>query len=104
MKTILKKNDTVVALTGKDKGKSGKVLRIDTEKSRVVVEKLNVVKRHRKPTQASPQGGIVEKELSIAISNVALMCKKCDKGVRVARKVLEDGSKVRICKKCGETI
>jgi large subunit ribosomal protein L24 len=104
MKTYLKKKDTVKVLTGRSKGKSGKILKFSPDKKRVFVEKLNMVKRHTKPTQANSQGGIIEKEASIAISNLALFCKKCDKGVRVGKKLLDDGSKVRVCKKCGEII
>lgn len=104
MNTYLKKNDNVIVLTGKDKGKSGKILKIFKEEGRVLVEKINLVKKHSRPTQANPQGGIIEKELPIAISNVALFCKKCEKGVRVGKKLLEDGSKVRYCKKCGEIL
>ncbi len=104
MNTYLKKNDNVIVLTGKDKGKSGKILKIFKDEGRVLVEKINLVKKHSRPTQANPQGGIIEKELPIAISNVALFCKKCEKGVRVGKKLLEDGSKVRYCKKCGEIL
>jgi len=104
MKTYLKKNDNVIVLTGKDKGKSGKILKLLKEEGKVLVEKINLVKKHSRPTQANPQGGIIEKELPIAISNVALFCKKCEKGVRIGKKLLEDGSKVRYCKKCGEIL
>lgn len=104
MKTYIKKNDTVICITGKDKGKSGKVLKVLNHKGKVLVEKINIVKKHQKPTQANPQGGIIEKELPISFSNVMLLCKKCEKGVRIGKKVLEDGSKVRYCKKCGEIL
>ncbi len=104
MKTFLKKNDMVIALTGKDKGKQGKVLKILKDDGKVLVEKLNIVKKHLRPTQANPQGGIIEKEMPISISNVALFCKKCERGVRIGKKILEDGSKVRYCKKCGEIL
>jgi large subunit ribosomal protein L24 len=95
----VKKNDIVQVLVGKDRGKTGKVLRIVHKTGRVVVEKINVVKRHTKPTGKAP-GGIVEKEGPIAASNVLLYCEKCGKGVRTARKSLENGKTVRSCRKC----
>ncbi|GAB4439260.1 MAG: 50S ribosomal protein L24 [bacterium] len=104
MNTYLKKNDTVIVLTGKDKGKTGKILKLLKDEGKVLVEKINLVKKHSRPTQSNPQGGIIEKELPIAISNVALLCKKCEKGVRIGKKILDDGSKVRYCKKCGEIL
>lgn len=104
MNTYLKKKDTIVVLAGKDKGKTGKILKLMKDEGRVLVEKINLVKKHSRPTQANPQGGITEKELPISISNVALLCKKCEKGVRIGKKVLDDGSKVRYCKKCGEIL
>lgn len=100
----IKKNDKVIILTGKDKGKIGAVLKVDSEKGRLIVEKVNVVKRHMKPNVKAPQGGIVEKEASIDISNVMLVCNKCTEATRLRMKVLEDGSKVRECKKCNEPI
>ena len=100
----IKKSDKVTILTGKDKGKIGAVLKVDPEKKRVVVEKVNVVKRHMKPNMKAPQGGIVEKEASIDISNVMLVCNKCAEATRLRMKVLADGSKVRECKKCNEAI
>ena len=100
----IKKNDKVIILTGKDKGKIGAVLKVDTEKERIVVEKANVVKRHMKPNIKAPQGGIVEKEVSIDISNVMLVCNKCAEATRLRMKVLADGSRVRECKKCNEPI
>lgn len=103
MNANIKKNDLVIVIAGKEKGKSGKVLKVLTKSSRVLVEKLNRVKRHKKPTQANPQGGISEKELGIHVSNVKLLCQKCNKGVRVGSKEVS-GKKVRVCKKCGETI
>jgi len=104
MSTYLKKDDMVITLVGKDKGKTGKILKVLRDKNKVVVEKINIVKRHIKPTQINPQGGIIEKEMPIDVSNVLLYCKKCQKGVRIGKKMLEDGSKVRVCKKCGEII
>jgi large subunit ribosomal protein L24 len=100
----VRRNDQVEVITGKDKGRVGKVLRVLRDANRVVVEKVNVVKRHTKPSMANQQGGILEKEAPIHVSNVMLICAKCTKAVRVGSKVLEDGSKERVCKKCGETI
>ncbi len=99
----LKKGDVVKVLAGKDKGKTGKILKTIPEKSRIVVEKINIIKRHKKPDQKS-RGGVVEKEGSLHVSKVALLCNKCNTGVRVRNKVLEDGKKVRICSKCNEVI
>jgi len=103
-KLNVKKNDTVVVLSGKDKGKSGKVLRVLAEKKRVLVESLNVVKRHTRPSQKNSEGGIIEKEASIDISNVQLICSSCNKPARTGQRILEDGSKVRYCKKCNEIV
>ena len=99
----LRKGDQVKVLAGKDKGKTGKVLTIISEKNRIVVEKVNLIKKHKRPDQRS-KGGIVEKEGSIHISNVGLLCSKCNKPVRIKSKVLEDGKKVRLCSKCNEVI
>ncbi len=103
LKFKIRKNDRVQVITGKDRGKVGKVLRVIPRKSRAIVEGVNIVKKHQKPTPGS-QGGIIEKEASIHISNLMLICPKCTDPVRVGYKILEDGSKVRICKKCGEVI
>ncbi|ROR01724.1 50S ribosomal protein L24 [Desulfosoma caldarium] len=100
----VKKNDTVMVIAGKEKGKSGKVLRILTKKDRAVVEKLNMVKRHMRPGPHSRQGGIVEKEAPIHISNLMVICSKCTDPTRVGYKILDDGRKARFCKKCGEII
>ncbi|HEY3353312.1 MAG TPA: 50S ribosomal protein L24 [Polyangia bacterium] len=98
----VRKGDTVVVVTGKEKGKRGKVLRILTKKDRVLVERVNMVKRHTKPSQKHPQGGIIEKEGSIEISNLQIYCPKCDAPRRTGVKVREDGKKQRTCRKCGE--
>ena len=98
----VRKGDTVVVVAGKEKGKRGKVLRILTKKERVLVERVNMVKRHTKPSQKHPQGGIIEKEGSIELSNVRLFCPKCDGPRRTGVKVREEGKKQRICRKCGE--
>src|SRR5574340_101687 len=95
----LKKGDTVQVVAGKEKGKSGKVLKVIADKQKVVIEKLNFVKRHQRP-DAKGKGGIVEKEGPIHISNVMFLCSKCETGVKIGHKVLEDKNKVRICRKC----
>ncbi|MDD5711477.1 MAG: 50S ribosomal protein L24 [Smithellaceae bacterium] len=99
----LKKGDTVKVIAGKEKGKSGKLLKVIAEKNRVIVEKLNLVKKHQRP-DAKGKGGIVEKESSLEASNVMLVCSKCDRGVRIGYRKLEDGKKVRVCKKCNEIL
>jgi len=99
----LKKGDMVKVIAGKDKGKTGKVLKIASGKDQVIVEKLNIIKRHKRP-DAKGKGGIVEKEGPINISNVMFLCNKCDTGVRVGFKILEDGGKTRVCKKCNEIL
>jgi large subunit ribosomal protein L24 len=100
----IKKNDKVIVLVGKEVGKIGTVLKVDSEKGRVLVEKVNMIKRHSKPSPKTGQGGIVEKEAPLNISNVMVVCDKCTEPTRVGKRVLEDGSKVRICRKCGETM
>ncbi|HOJ43051.1 MAG TPA: 50S ribosomal protein L24 [Syntrophorhabdaceae bacterium] len=99
----IRKNDLVMVTTGKDKGKTGKVLRILKKRDRIIVEKVNMVKRHVKPSQKT-KGGILEKESPIHVSNVMIYCEKCSKPVRVGKKLLDDGKKVRYCKKCNEVI
>ena len=103
-KLHVKKNDLVKVIAGKEKGKSGKVLRVLPERDQVMVESLNVVKRHTRPTRGGAQGGIVEKEAPFAASNVQLLCKGCHKPTRTGIRVLEDGSKARFCKKCNELL
>jgi len=101
---LMKKNDRVIVMTGKEKGKIGTVLKVDSEKGRVIVEKINMVKRHTRAGGKSAQGGIIEKEGSIHISNIMLVCNKCAEPSRTGKRILEDGSKVRVCKKCGELL
>jgi large subunit ribosomal protein L24 len=103
VKMKIKKGDKVVVITGKDKGKTGEVLRVIPAESRVVVQGVNVAKRHRKPTQVGP-GGIEKAELTIHVSNVALADPKGGKATRVGYKFLKDGSKVRVARKSGETV
>ncbi len=95
----VKKKDLVQVMSGKEKGKTGKVLRIMHKRGRVVIEKLNMVKRHTKPTGQKP-GGIIEQEGALSASVVLLYCDKCSRGVRTAKKTLESGKKVRVCAKC----
>jgi large subunit ribosomal protein L24 len=99
----IKKGDAIVVLAGKNAGKRGKVIKMIAKKDRVLVERVNMIKKHQKPAKNS-QGGIVEKEAGINISNVALFCTKCNKGVRIGHKVHDDGVKVRVCKSCGEEL
>ncbi len=103
-KNILKLNDQVEVIAGKDKGRVGKIIRVDRSANKVVVEKINMIKRHMKPNAMNQQGGIIDKEAALDASNVMLICPKCSKTVRVGNKFLEDGTKVRICKKCNESV
>src|SRR5258706_7555004 len=102
MGLILKK-DKVIVLAGKDRGKQGEVIKVLPTEQRVIVSKVNFVKRHTRPTQTQP-GGIREKEASLHVSNVMLVCKKCNRPMRPKSDQLSDGTKVRICRKCGEMI
>ena len=100
----LKKNDMVMVVTGRDRGKTGKVMRVIPDRGRVIVERLNIVKRHSKSRGAQSPGGIVEKEAAIDISNVMIFCDRCSAPVRIGVKQSADGEKVRVCRRCGETI
>ncbi len=100
----IKKDDKVKIIAGKDKGKVGKVLKVIGKKNRLLIENINVVKRHTKPNAQNRQGGILESEAPIHWSNVMLMCSKCIEPVRVKTKTLDDGKKVRYCQKCSEII
>jgi large subunit ribosomal protein L24 len=101
---FIKKNDKVTVLSGKEKGKIGTVMKVDAEKGRAIVEKINIVKRHAKPGGKRAQGGIVEMEAPIHVSNLMLVCSKCAEPSRTGKRILEDGSKARVCKKCGELL
>jgi len=103
-KVHVRKGDTVLVVTGKNAGKKGKVLEVMPGRSRVIIEGVNIVKRHTKPTRKLPQGGILEKEAPIHSSNVMLFCNKCNNPTRISKKVLDNGEKERVCKKCGEAI
>ena len=99
--TPIRKNDDVVVTTGKDRGKRGRVLKVLPEKNRLIVEGVNFIKRHTKPNpQRQVKGGVVEREASLHASNVQLVCPECGKPTRLGHKVLSDGRKVRICRKC----
>jgi len=100
----IRKNDTVLVITGKDKGKKGKVRFAYPKKERVLVEGINFIKRHMRATGQVRQAGIIEREATIQVSNVMLLCNKCNHPTRVGFHTLEDGRKVRICRSCGEVI
>lgn len=100
----VKKGDTVVVISGKDKGKKGKILAAMPKKNRVIVEGVNMLTKHQKPSQQLQQGGIIHQEGPIHVSNVMLYCNKDKAGVRVGYKILDNGEKVRVCKKCGEVL
>jgi large subunit ribosomal protein L24 len=100
----VRKGDTVMVVAGRERGKKGKVLRVIPEKGRVVVERLNLIKKHQKPTQKVRQGGIIEREGSIHLSNVMLVDPGSDKPTRVGMRALSDGKKVRVAKRSGEML
>ncbi len=104
IKTHVKKNDLIEVIVGTEKGKRGKVLRVIPEKGRVLVEKIKLAKRHVRPSGARAQSGIIEKEAPLAISNVMVVCGKCDRAGRVGRRTLADGKKARYCRNCGELL
>jgi large subunit ribosomal protein L24 len=100
----IRKNDSVIVIGGKERGKTGKVLRVLPEKDAVVIERLNMVKRHTKPRGPQQPGGIVEKEAAIHASNIMILCDKCNAPVRIGHKTLADGKKIRICRRCNEAL
>ncbi len=100
----VRRGDTVGVIAGKERGKRGKVLRVLQDKDRVIVEKINMVKKHQRPTPKVRQGGIIEREGPLHLSNVLLVCSRCDRPVRTGTKILGDGRKMRVCKRCGESI
>jgi large subunit ribosomal protein L24 len=102
----IKKDDIVKVISGKEKGKKGKVQEMDALTGRAAIEGLNIIKRHMKRgrSKQTPMGGIIEKAGTIHVSNLALYCKKCDRGVRVGYKTDAEGLKIRICKRCGEAV
>ncbi len=100
----VRKDDIVKVVAGKDRGKQGKVLRVFPKEGRLTVERVNMIKRHTRPTRQTQQGGIIEREGKLHISNVMLLCSRCSRGVRVGHRFLEDGKKVRICRTCSEVL
>ncbi len=102
-KIHVRKKDTVMVISGKDKGKIGEVLKAMPKTGKVIVKDVNVVSKHQKPNRQNMQGGIIKKEAPIYSSKVMLYCDKCKNVTRISHKILDDGTKVRVCKKCGET-
>lgn len=100
-KMHVKSGDTVVVISGKDKGKRGKVLRAFPSEHKVLIEGVNMVKKHTRPSQQNPQGGIVEQEGAVFADKVMVYCNKCNQGVKTSNKAKENGEKQRVCKKCG---
>ena len=100
----IRKNDTVLVIAGREKGKRGKVLFVLPTRERVIIERVNMVKRHQRPTQKLRQGGIIEREAPMHVSNVMLVCSKCDKATRVGMRVLADDRRARVCRKCGDIV
>jgi large subunit ribosomal protein L24 len=103
-KLYIKNGDTVYVVSGKEKGKTGKVIKILRNENKAIVERLNVIKRHSRPSQKNPSGGIIEKEAGIHISNLMLYCPKCKRPSRIGRKRLAGGERIRYCKRCNEEI
>ncbi|HWO42192.1 MAG TPA: 50S ribosomal protein L24 [Candidatus Eisenbacteria bacterium] len=100
----IRKNDSVLVIKGRERGKTGKVLRVIRDKDRVIIERVNLVKRHSRPRGPQQPGGILEKEAPLPAANVMLLCDKCSAPVRVGHRVLADGKKIRICRRCNEAI
>ena len=99
--TPIRRNDNVIVITGKNRGKRGRVLKVDPSKNRLIVEGVNFIKRHTKPNpQRQIKGGVIEREAPVHASNVQVVCPECGKATRIGRKILGDGRKVRICRKC----
>ncbi|AND86117.1 50S ribosomal protein L24 [Clostridium tyrobutyricum] len=102
-KVHVRKKDTVMVISGKDKGKIGEVLQVNPKAGKVIVKDVNVVTKHQKQNKANVESGIIHKEAPIYSSKVMLYCNKCKSVTRISHKILDDGTKVRVCKKCGET-
>ena len=100
----IRKDDLVLVIAGRDRKKKGKVISVIPKDATVIVDKVNTVKKHQKPEQQDKSGGIIDKNIPIAVSKVQLICPSCDKQTRVGWKALEDGTKARVCKRCGEMI
>lgn len=104
IKTALRKGDVVRIISGREKGKEGKIIHLSRLKRAVCVERLNLIKKHTRPSQKYPQGGILEKEAYLPVSNVMIICGHCSRPVRLGAKCLPDGEKLRICRRCGEVL
>ena len=104
MRARIKKNDTVMVIAGRERGKTGKVLRVIPAKERALIERLNLVKRHQKARGPQSASGIVEKEAPLHLSNLMIMCDKCNAPVRMGKRELDDGHSVRVCRRCGEQL
>jgi large subunit ribosomal protein L24 len=104
MRAAIRKNDTVVVIAGREKGKTGKVLRVLAAEDRAVVERLNMVKRHSKGRGGGAPQGIVEKEAAIHLSNLMILCDRCNAPVRIGKKRLDDGRSVRVCRRCQDQL
>src|SRR5579884_1071184 len=104
LRTKIRKGDHVRVIAGKEKGKEGKVLHVLPDKGAINIEKLNLLKKHTRPNQTNPKGGIIEREGKIALSNVMIVCANCNKARRIGSKTLADGKKMRVCKACGEVL
>jgi large subunit ribosomal protein L24 len=100
----IRKDDFIEVISGRDKGKRGKVLRVHRDEGRIVVEKIHMIKRHMRPSRLTQQGGIIEREGKIHVSNVLLVCTRCDRPVRIGKRLLENGKKVRVCRRCGDVV
>lgn len=101
---VVKKNDRVMVTTSREKGKVGKVLKVLKKNDSVIIEKVNLIKRHTRPSPYTGKGGILEKEAPIHVSNVMVLCNKCMNPARMGKRYLGDGTKSRVCKKCGEVL
>jgi large subunit ribosomal protein L24 len=104
MRARIKKNDTVMVIAGRERGKTGKVLRVIPDKQRALIEQLNMVKRHQKARGPQSASGIIEKEAPVHLSNLMIMCDKCNAPVRMGKRALDDGRSVRVCRRCGEQL
>src|ERR1044071_1524113 len=104
VKSKIKKGDTVMVISGRERGKTGKVLSLTPGDGKIAVEKLNIIKRHTKPSQKVRQGGIIEREAPMSLSNVMFLCGNCNKATRLGIRMLEDGRRVRVCRKCNEVV
>ena len=104
MAVHIHKNDSVMVIAGRERGKTGKVLKVIANENRALIERVNLVKRHARARGPQQTGGILEREAPIHVSNLMVMCDKCNAPVRVGRKILTDGTKVRVCRHCGEAL